>query len=389
MTRARLGIVVTHPIQYQVPLFRQLTARSTVEPIVFFLSEHGLAESYDPGFGRVVKYDVPLVGGYDHRLVRNCSPKSAVDTPWRVFNPSLPALIRRSRVDALLVHGYSHISHWLAYATAIGSAIPYLLRGESRPDQRGVRGPRLLVKRQLVRPLVRNASACLAIGEENRKFYRSYGAQSDRIFFAPYSVDTDRFSAAGAVGRARRASMLESLGLQSEIPLVLFAAKLQPWKGPIDVVIAMDQLEYSANLIVIGDGPLRPQIQQLASERPWMRMLGFVNQSKIAEWYGAADMFVLPSYREPWGLAVNEAMAAGAVPIVSDTVGCAPDLVTRDVGWVHATGDINALARAIAAGCQPGVLTERRVAAQRRSAEYGIAATAFGIETAVAAVLDR
>jgi len=183
--------------------------------------------------------------------------------------------------------------------------------------------------------------------------------------------------------------MLESLGLQSEIPLVLFAAKLQPWKGPIDVVIAMDQLEYSANLIVIGDGPLRPQIQQLASERPWMRMLGFVNQSKIAEWYGAADMFVLPSYREPWGLAVNEAMAAGAVPIVSDTVGCAPDLVTRDVGWVHATGDINALARAIAAGCQPGVLTERRVAAQRRSAEYGIAATAFGIETAVAAVLDR
>ena len=170
---------------------------------------------------------------------------------------------------------------------------------------------------------------------------------------------------------------------------MLFAAKLYNGKGPIDVVKAMDQLEQSANLIVVGDGPLRPELEALASERPWMQTLGFVNQRKIAEWYGAADLFVLPSYREKWGLAVNEAMAAGAVPIVSDSVGCAPDLVTRDVGWVHATGDIGALARAIAEGCKPGALTERRTAAQRRSAEYGIAATACGIEAAVGAVLDR
>jgi glycosyltransferase involved in cell wall biosynthesis len=120
-----------------------------------------------------------------------------------------------------------------------------------------------------------------------------------------------------------------------------------------------------------------------------MRTLGFVNQREIAEWYGAADLFVLPSDREPWGLAVNEAMAAGAVPIVSDTVGCAPDLVAGEVGWVYPTGDIGALARAFAKGCQPGALTQRRPAAQRRSADYGIAVTAGGIEKAVAAALER
>jgi glycosyltransferase involved in cell wall biosynthesis len=130
-------------------------------------------------------------------------------------------------------------------------------------------------------------------------------------------------------------------------------------------------------------------MDKLAMRRPWMRMLGFVNQSKIAEWYGAADLFVLPSCQEKWGLAVNEAMAAGAVPIVSDAVGCAPDLVTRDVGWVHAAGDIDALACAIAEGCEPGALEDRRVTAQKRSAEYGIAATAHGIESAMAAVLGR
>jgi glycosyltransferase involved in cell wall biosynthesis len=389
MSRARLGIVVTHPIQYQVPLFRYLAARSTVEPLVFFLSEHGLAESFDPGFGKVVKYDVPLLGGYEHRVSRNRSPKPTVSSSWGVFNPSLPALIRRSDVDALLVHGYSHISHWLAYATAICCKVPYLLRGESRPDQARAHAAKMTAKHALIRPLVRSAGACLAIGEQNRKFYSSYGARSDRIFFAPYSVETDRFAAAGAIGRARRTSMVKDIGLDPDIPLVLFAAKLQPRKRPIDVVKAMDQLGHAANLVIIGDGLLRTDIERLASKRPWMQTLGFVNQRKIAEWYGAADLFVLPSDYEPWGLGVNEAMAAGAVPIVSDTVGCAPDLVTHDVGWVYTVGDTGALGRAISEACQPGALTERRVAAQRRSADYGIAATAEGIETAIAAVLDR
>jgi glycosyltransferase involved in cell wall biosynthesis len=389
MSRIRLGVVVTHPIQYQVPLFRYLAARSSIDPLVFFLSEHGLAESFDPGFGRAVKYDVPLLGGYEHRIIRNLSPKPSVSSPWGTFNPALPKVIRRSRVDALLVHGYSGVSHWLAFATAAVAGIPYLLRGESQPDQRGTRRGRLITKRLLLSPLIQNAGACLAIGAENRAFYSSYGAQSDRIFSAPYSVDTERFSAAGATGRERRTSMLELLGLKPETPLVLFAAKLLPRKRPLDVVLAMDQLERPANLIVIGDGPLRDRLEEMAAVRPWMRVLGFINQTDIAVWYGAADLFALPSSHEPWGLAVNEAMASGAVPIVSEAVGCAPDLVTPEVGWVHGTGDIAALRRAIEEGCQEHVLANRRAAAQQRSAEYGIAATAYGIEIAVNATMGR
>jgi len=389
MSRARLGIVVTHPIQYQVPLFRHLAARSSVEPLVFFLSEHGLGESFDPGFGRAVKYDVPLLGGYEYRMVPNRSPRPAVDTPWGVFNPSLPALIRRSHVDALLVHGYSNISHWLAYTTAVGSGIPYLLRGESRPDQKGMHRAKKLAKRGLLRPLVRNAGACLAIGSENRAFYLEYGAAPDRIFDAPYSIDTERFEVLGDVGRKGRQERLESLRLDPDRQMVLFAAKLQPWKRPLDVVDAIDRLGGSANLVVIGDGPLRSELEARASDRPWMRVLGFVNQTEIAEWYGAADQFVLPSDHEPWGLAVNEAMAAGALPIVSDTVGCGPDLVTPEIGWVYETGNVEALADAIAEGCRISDPADRRAAARDRSKMWGIGATALGIEQAMAALVDQ
>ena len=389
MTRQRLGIVVTHPIQYQVPLYRYLADNSTVEPHVFFLTDHGVVASYDPGFGRDVHYDVPLLDGYEHEFVVNRSPKPSPSTPWGAFNPSLPRAISKASVDALLVHGYSNVSAWLAFGTAIASGMPYLLRGEARPDPAHGRRGVLATKHALIRPLVRHARACLAIGTENRSFYLSYGASPDRIFSAPYSIDTERFEASGDIGRKSRQERLESLGLDPAKPVVLFAAKLQPWKRPLDVVSAVDLLQGAVNLVIVGDGPLRDELDTRASTRTWMRVLGFVNQTEIAEWYGVADLFVLPSDSEPWGLAVNEAMAAGTLPIVSDAVGCAPDLVTPEIGWVYETGNVDALAHAIAEGCRITDSDDRRAAARRRSSEWGIAATAFGIEQAMAALGSR
>lgn len=388
MTRSRLGIVVTHPIQYQVPLYRYLAARTSVEPVVLFLSEHGLTESFDREFGRSLKFDIEFTGGYEYKMVRNRSIMPHVSTPWGVFNPALPRVIKRSRLDVIMVHGYSNLSHWLAYATAACCGIPYMLRGDSQPDRESAPTYKRAAKRALIGPLVGHAGACLAIGTLNRDFYVSYGAQTHRIFPAPYSVDTERFISAGELGRARRTLLLESLGLASELPLVLFAAKLQPWKAPHDLVAAMDRLDRPANLVVIGDGPLRADVERLATSRPWMRTLGFVNQTAIGEWYGAADLFVLPSRRERWGLAVNEAMAAGAVPIVSDAVGCGPDLVA-DIGWIYPAGDVSALARAMAQACEPEALTQRRALARQQSVRYGIAETARGIENAVKMVLGQ
>lgn len=384
----RLGIVVTHPIQYQAPLYRHLAACTDVQPHVFFLTEHGVDSSYDPGFRRSIQYDVPLLEGYSYQFVPNRSPRPSPSTPFGAINPSLPSRVRAAGIDALLVHGYSSPSHWLAYAAAGRWRIPYILRGESRPDPPTTPGLKVAIKRAFVGPLVRRASACLAIGTENRNFYLAYGAAPERIFAAPYSVDRDRFAAAGEEGRRRRGELLGGLGLDPGRPTILFAAKLQPWKRPLDLVAAMDQIAGRANLLLIGDGPLRPAVDHLCADRAWMRSLGFVNQREIGRWYGVADLFVLPSEREPWGLAVNEAMSAGAVPIVSDAVGCGPDLVAPGAGWVFSAGDVGSLADAIVQALEPGALTSRQEVARRVAAEHGIDRTADGIVAATRAVLD-
>lgn len=378
----RVGIVVSHPIQYQAPFFRQLASRGILEPHVFFMTEHGVRESFDSGFGQVIQYDIPLTDGYSHEFVPNISPL-AFGTPLGTINPGLAQAIARSRIDGLVVHGWAHISMWIAYATALIQHVPYALRSEATLARTA--GVQSRIHRTMIGSLVRHASACLAIGSLNRDFYFAYGAPISKVFDAPYSVDTDRFRIDGAAGVKNRDQRLRDLGLNTEWPTIVVSAKLQRHKRPLDVIQAADRAGINLNLIFLGAGPLRSEIDQAAATRPWVRLLGFVNQVQIAEWYGCADLIVLASEHEPWGLAINEAMAAGAMPIVSDRVGCGPDLV-KDFGYIYPVGDIDSLASCIRQACAR-LSTDLREEASNRSESYGISATCEGYEAAFESIL--
>jgi glycosyltransferase involved in cell wall biosynthesis len=145
----------------------------------------------------------------------------------------------------------------------------------------------------------------------------------------------------------------------------------------------MDELGGLASLIVIGDGEERRLVADRECDRPWMRALGFINQQELATWYGAADIVVLPSDYETWGLTVNEAMAAGAVPIVSDAVGCGPDLVEGGPGAIFRVGDIGDLASCLHRLLDRENRRTARRASLRRIHEYGLDATVHGIEAAM------
>lgn len=331
MSRLRLAIVVTHPIQYHAPLYRLLASSDRVRPQVLFLTRHGLHPSFDAGFSRTVAYDVPLTSGYEHFFLKNLSIRPGVEWTSGTFNPGLLGALTPRNFDAVLVHGYNHLSHWLAFLTARARHLPYLLRGESRVDaDEASSWLRQRTKQALLRPLIESAGACLAIGELNRRFYRSFGAPSERIVDTPYSVDNERFRRGGASGRRSRGALLAGVGLDPALPVVLFVGKLQWWKRPGDLLDAFRRMSSAVNGVIIGDGPLSRDVENAAASLPRVRVLGFVNQLELPRWYGAADIFVLPSQREPWGLVVNEAIAAGCVAVSSDRVGCAPDLLTSD-----------------------------------------------------------
>jgi glycosyltransferase involved in cell wall biosynthesis len=361
----RLGVLDFHPIQYHSPLYRVLAQRARVRLDVLFLRSDGHRAFVDPGFGVAVAWNVDLLSGYDSRFLAEAAG------PGR----RLLALIRWIRAhDVVVIHGHSDPWMLLAALTCWGSRTPFLLRGDAGPQGRaaGLRG----ALRSLVAGLVVSRSAGgLAVGQRNAAFYRKYRAPA--VTFAPHSVDNWRFAAEAP---ERRPALLERLGLAAGRPVVMFCGKLQPYKRPLDVIAATRQLGRDVTLLFVGDGPLAGQVR--AGLRPGEGVVtGFVNQAELPAYYQAADILVLPSEAEPWGLVVNEAMAAGALPVVSDRVGAAPDLVAG-LGEVYRCGDVADLAaalnRALSALGDPGLA--QRIA--QRVDRYGIEQTAAGFEQA-------
>jgi glycosyltransferase involved in cell wall biosynthesis len=390
--KLRLLVVSTHPIQYQVPLYRHLAASDTVQLQVGFLTDFGVKSSFDPGFGRQIAYDIPLTDGYDHSFLStgNVEYPGRWSVPWR----PLLCLLSPQRWDAVVVQGYSTLAAWATCLVAQARGIPYLMRGETQllTDQARPAWRRRL-KRLVLGPLLRRAGACLAIGSDNARFYASYGVARERIVVAPYSVDTEFFAASGHEGRERRVELLGQVGLDPTLPTVCLAAKLQPYKRPLDVLAAVARMRQRVNLLLIGEGPLRREVEAQAQRLPSARVLGFVNQSEIGQWYGASEVIVLSSSWEPWGLVINEAMATGAVPVVSSAVGCGADLVRPGHGATFPVGDVAALTQVLEGVlsrlADPQALAAARLRSRAISDELSIAATAGGYEAGVALACGR
>lgn len=354
MTAAfRLAILTSHPVQYQAPLFRALAKEPGVDLTVFFCSDFGLQPYHDPGFGTRFRWDVPLVEGYAHRFLPNRSPRPRAGPGLGLVNPAIMSALRAGHFDGLVIYGWASVTCWMAFAAARILGIPVFLRGESNGLSEPT-GAKLLIKRMLLRLLFPRTAGFLAIGSLNRRFYRHYGVDEGRIFLAPYSVDNEFFRRHSAELLPRRGQLRREEGIPEEATVFLFCGKLSPHKRPLDLLEAFALLPdvRGCFLIYAGDGVLRATIEEKSHQLGLgsVRITGFRNQSELPRWYSLADVLVVPSQREPWGLVVNEAMNFGLPIVASDQVGAAPDLVcSGDNGFTYQVGNIPELVQHLAA----------------------------------------
>lgn len=326
----RLTYVVSHPIQYQAPLLRLIAAEPDIELRVLFERIDENHTYFDEGFGREVSWNVPLTSGYNHAAVSECNLTEEV-----------------AATDVLWLHGWQTGTIRGLLRQALHKDVPTLMRGENNdlamPDGRGLRG---WAKRRYIDGIFAHCTAFLAIGSLNHAYYEARGVPTDRIFPMPYAVDNEAFQDAAAESLTHHAAMRRQLGIGEHEKIVLFAGKLTPRKRADLLIEAMRHVisPTPVKLLIVGDGPKRAALERNAPDAVFA---GFVNQRELPAYYALADVFVLPSEREPWGLAVNEAMACGTPVVVSDEVGCAPDLVDTGSGRIFPSGDERALAEAI------------------------------------------
>jgi glycosyltransferase involved in cell wall biosynthesis len=171
-----------------------------------------------------------------------------------------------------------------------------------------------------------------------------------------------------------------------DLPVILFCGKFVEQKCPFDLLKAFVLLSEhcNASLVFVGDGPLRNAMEAFVAERQLEHVyfFGFRNQTELPACYALADVFVLPSSFEPWGLVLNEAMCFGLPVIASDQVGAAADLVRNGRnGFVYPVGNVEALAHQL-----QHVLADERTR-QETGRQSQVIISRWGIEEDVEGVL--
>lgn len=337
----KLAIVTTHPIQYNVPLFQLMAGSAGVQIRVFYTWEQSRqGAKYDPGFGKNIEWDIPMLEGYDYCFVENTAANPGTHHFNGIVNPGLVKAIEDWKPDTLLVFGWSFNSH-LKCLRYFHGKVRILFRGDSTLlDEKP--GIRKWVRRMFLKWVYQHVDGALYVGTNNKNYFLKHGLPEESLFFAPHAVDNDRFAEPDEAYSREAAVWRNSLGIGPDDLVVLFAGKLEPKKNPfflLDLIKAINHDKFK--VLFIGNGVLENKLKERAAGDPRILFLDFQNQQKMPVVYRMADLFILPSTGpdETWGLAVNEAMASGKAVLVSSKAGCAIDLVHDKANGLVLKGD--------------------------------------------------
>lgn len=386
----RVGILCTHPVQYYVPWYRGLASLTELDLTVYYCHRQTPAGQAEAGFGTEFEWDIPLFEGYRHEFLGNVSKNPGTSGYRGCDTPEISDIISEGGFDAFIVQGWYAKSMWQAITACWSSRTPVLVRGDSH-----LLTERSMLKRLAKYPVYRwfipRFDAYLVVGKLSAAYFEHYGASREKMFFVPHCVDNDFFGSKSDGTARPKEDARRFCGVPGDGLVVIFVGKLTKWKRPGDFLMALGRVADSRDNVcglVVGDGPLRAELEaQAKSAGISVAFTGFLNQTELRWAYSASDVLVLPS-DETWGLVVNEAMASGLPAIVSDRVGCGPDLVRPgETGAVYPLGDVSALAGEIERfATDPGLARAMGEGARGLVAGYSVRKAVEGTLAAIMSV---
>lgn len=307
----RIALLTEIPAPFRIPLFNALADRADLR--VLFLART------DP---RRAHYDLHQhEWRFDHRFLRG---RAFHRGRWTVLNRGVLRELRAFIPDAVAVGGWNQPAFWQALAYCRARRKPLLIWIESTArDARSDALPLELAKRALVR----GAAGAFVPGRASAEYARTLGIPEERIVVAPNAVDNAFFA-----GNARE---------EHDRCRFVYVGRLDPEKG---VDLLLDAFEgVPGELVIAGTGTEAESLRSRAGEN--VRFLGPVARDETPALYGSADVFVLPSRSEQWGMVLNEAAASGLALVATDAAGAAYELVDDDLRVP--AGNVAALADAM------------------------------------------
>lgn len=320
----RLAVVVSHPIQYYSPLYRELSKEINLK--VFYCFNPSSEQQGKDGFGIAFKWDIDLFDGYDYEFLNNISNSPSSSYRSGCDTPEIAEALNNYGTTHVVTFGWHLKSYQQALKYCKRKCIPIAVRGDSKSDKNESYLKKII--KWIYYPIfLRKYDAFLSVGKENKKYLKKYKVPESKIIFSPHAVDQTFWS-----GEKK----------PQKNYTFIWVAKFIPLKRPFDVIDAFLRL-YEINpdikLKMVGSGPLLKEAMKRASNCNGIHFLGFKNQLELREEYLSSHVLILSSDSETWGLVVNEALSTGLRVIMSSEVGCFPDLIRDGVGYVYSVGN--------------------------------------------------
>ena len=377
----KIAIVTSHPIQYYAPLFKLLA--QGIDLKVFYTWGKDSVEKYDPGFGKKVQWDIPLLDGYCHQYLQNTSAEPGSHHFKGIKNPTIIKELLDYNPSAIMVIGWGYHSH-LKVLRYFKGKIPLYFRGDSTlldNNNIGIKGKlQCLLRRIFLVWVYSHTDKAFYVGEESKAYFKWALLKETQLVFSPHSIDNARYE----IDYSSKANELRtSLSISNSDRVILFAGKFENKKNSLLLLNAfISASTINVHLLFIGNGDNETQLKLLAKESTktsFIHFINFQNQSMMPIWYQLADVFCLPSKGpgETWGLAVNEAMASGKAIIASTKVGCGKDLVKKNLnGWIFESDNLEELREVIEKIPSKESLIKMGKESRRIIINWGIANTA-------------
>ena len=369
----RIAIVETHPIQYFTPYYRALAAVPDIVLKVFFCSRKGAETYYDPDFRTHVKWDIPLLDGYDFEFLESRSrgdSKSArlltypllQKAPFRFWtddNPKIGESLTAFAPNVVEIGGYAHRTMWRTLRWCNRSGVRVILYSDSNAKAKKSWW-KAAAKELVVKRVYRHLDGALASGDNNRAYHLRYGLAPERIFSRPMPVDCRQIRSLAGDLKTSRTEVRTQHGIPDDAFVVTFAGKLSFKKCPTHMLAAIlrcSQQGLNVWGLLVGAGELKAELEAFIARYQMKNVVlaGFVNQREIPRYYAASDIVTLMSSYEPKGQTVPEAGSVGCPAILSDRIGCiGPNDCARpgENAMVYPWGDINAFADCITRLCR-------------------------------------
>lgn len=340
----KLAIITTHPIQYNAPLFRLMNKRGNIEVKVFYTwGEDVLKNKFDPGFGKNIEWDIPLLEGYEYEFVKNVASDPGSHHFKGIDNPALVNEILKWNADAILIYGWNFKSH-LRCLKYFHKKIPVYFRGDSTLSNQPGK-IKSFFRKFVLTWVYRHVDKAFYVGSKNKKYFLNYGLNEDQLVFAPHAIDNRRFIDEEGLYEEKAKMWREQLGIFPDEIVIVYAGKLEPIKNLEWLIQVIREIEdLPIKLIIAGNGPSEKLLKQQANGDAKILFIDFQNQKMMPVVYRLGEVFILCSHSETWGLSINEAMASGRAILASETTGCAVDLLVNGVnGYVFKLPDKNDL----------------------------------------------